>query len=457
MKDKYIFLKEEYYLRQEIGYGIIFCKEFEKILNQYHTIPIEHFAMLSLLDGRFKFDDLVQICMNSLGSDVNRSKKMVRHILDTYSQYIEYKNSPGHIITVFKKNKKVQPSEYKYHSKHRLCSPLVLSLVLTYKCECYCRYCFVNANTEKKCRELSTEEVLCVLKEAADYGVYAVNITGGDPFTRADIFEILECCVENGLNVNISTKVLFGKGQIEKLCQSKLGKIQISLDSWNDEETKFLVAREKYASAMLDVISELVKKGIQVYVNTVVTKINIKNIPELIVRLEQLGVSRHYITPYLRTLGRHEDELFPSKEDYDDLAKFIRNYRGSMDIDYKEPVFEDANHKEELSRCTGGRMGIVINPTGKVTICERLIDTEESIVGNIRGESLMDIWNGKCLHNLIEPSIERYKGTSCYECKDYQECILDKGLCYARCKCLYNQIYCQDPLCPITEENVRFV
>lgn len=399
-----------------------------------------------------KIYSAVQKCSYDIG------KEAITYVLQSYSKYI-----------VFSKDKKERDKtsiacanefrEGHYQSQHRLNSPLMLSLVLTYQCECYCKYCFVNANGKEiqNIRLLSTTQIKKILDEAKECGVYAINITGGDPFTRKDIFEILEYSITKDFCINISTKVLFDENEINKLIASGIKKLQISLDSCKNNETKELIGVDKYATKMMNIIQKLVQAGIEICVNTVVTKINIESIPELIETLTKIGVTKHYITPYLRTLGRHDEELFPSMDDYEKLTFYIEKYFGKMEVDYKEPTFTNAATSGEMLRCSGGRMGLVINPDGKVTICERLISTSECIVGDVMRQSLMDIWHGKKMHDLLEPSRDKFLGTECCDCEKYEECILDKGICYARCQMIYQKIYQKDPLCSPNNTKYRFV
>lgn len=400
--------------------------------------------------------ELIDVYAEVNDCNFETAQKEVEYILNGYSEYINCESD------VQKKREIVLPHKFfttdkKYCSAHRLDFPLTLSMVLTYKCECYCKYCFVNANKKaSKCKLLETEKIMQLIDEAADYGVFGINITGGDPFTRSDIFDIVSKCINRKLNINISTKVLLSDEKIVKLVDTGLDKIQFSLDSDSDEEEKYLIGVDGFATKMLTVIKKVIDAGITVYVNTVVTKRNIASIPNLVEKLEKIGVTKHYITPYLRTLGRHDDDLFPSKEEYAKLTMFVKSYTGNMYVNYKEPNL-DENIENEQNRCTGGRMGLVITPSGKVGICERLIDFEETIVGDVKEQNLREIWKGEKLYNLIEPSRDMFNFNECQRCERYDECVLNKGLCYARCKIAHGNIFRQDPLCPLKNATIRFV
>lgn len=449
-------LDKTYSMREENEFAIIFNNNFEDTLNYFRRIPLTHYGILRLFDGRFTQNDIVDLYQKTLNCNTEYAEKEISYILTCYDKYLRFNRKQERRTGMIKEHLCCE-NKNKYYSEHRLNFPLVISLVLTYKCDCFCKYCFVDANKKNISeKNISLKKINEIIDEAALYGTYALNITGGDPFTRPDIFSIIEKSIKKDMCINISTKVILNTSDIERLAATGLRVIQISLDSIVDDEEKILIGRDKFPSRMLECIVLLIRSGIDVNVNTVVTHVNIKSIPALIERLEELGVKKHYITPYLRTLGRHDELLFPTEEEYNELSKYIKGYAGKMIVNYKEP-----NSSGEINgmsyRCTGGRMGLVIRPDGKVSICERLIDTEECIVGDINEESICDIWNGERLLRLLHPHKNQFAGMQCYSCNEFKECIWDRGLCLARCKISHGNIYTQDPLCYLKKEKVRFV
>lgn len=65
--------------------------------------------------------------------------------------------------------------------------PSIGSIELTTRCNLACRYCFVTP--EKK--ELPTDELCRALDRFADAGIISLMLTGGEPFMREDILDIL--------------------------------------------------------------------------------------------------------------------------------------------------------------------------------------------------------------------------------------------------------------------------
>lgn len=433
--------------------GMVDVLEGDKVIGE---VELGVHALLTLFNGYMSDDNIIEILSELTQLDKDKAKKMFDKITENYKYILEKKDSVFRNFDVF-----INSKQKVNLNRLRAIVPKFLVLSLTRDCFMQCRYCYAGARYCENIDEakgLEIELIDKILKDAKKLGIRHIEITGGDPFIRKDIYEILQKTVEEEIHINISTKKLLSIQEIKQLKQTGLKSIQISIDTLDDYIAKYLTGIDDFAERMIEVISKLISNGIDVTVNTVVTKKNIKGIPVLITKLNNMGVKEHMISPYLRTLGRHDELLFPDEEDYKLLEEFIYNYEGKMNVNYKSPKYEiKSKTLMNIPRCSGGRMGLVIIPNGKVTICERLIDSEECIIGDVKKQSLIDIWNSDELYNLIYPKRSKFINTDCYDCDDYEKCILDKGLCYARSKIAYGTIYNKDPLCPRETKFVRFV
>ena len=75
--------------------------------------------------------------------------------------------------------------------------PISLIHFLTNRCNARCPFCFIDFdNPETFKDELSTEEIVKLTKQLGDC-LINVNITGGEPFLRNDIYDIVEAYFKN--------------------------------------------------------------------------------------------------------------------------------------------------------------------------------------------------------------------------------------------------------------------
>ena len=110
-----------------------------------------------------------------------------------------------------------------------------LHLEITGKCNLNCLYCFQSFwNTPKIIKqELTANQIYDLIEQAEQIGCKTVTITGGEPFTRKDIFKILDYCKD--LEVEILTNSELLKGKTIKLIGKKypqLKRIKISIDGF---------------------------------------------------------------------------------------------------------------------------------------------------------------------------------------------------------------------------------
>ena len=70
-------------------------------------------------------------------------------------------------------------------------------------CNMDCKFCF--ANWREKRKQLPLEKVIFIIDKLKEYGVEAINLTGGDPLVRKDIVEICKHCRKLGITPIIST------------------------------------------------------------------------------------------------------------------------------------------------------------------------------------------------------------------------------------------------------------
>lgn len=66
------------------------------------------------------------------------------------------------------------------------------SIEVTSRCNAHCDYCYV---VEQDAKDLPTEKIYTMLDKLADAGILCLTLTGGEPFLRRDILDIIEYTV----------------------------------------------------------------------------------------------------------------------------------------------------------------------------------------------------------------------------------------------------------------------
>jgi len=133
--------------------------------------------------------------------------------------------------------------------------------------------------------------------------------------------------------------------------------------------------------------------------------------------LDYLGnignVFRVNLSPYGRSLFRHRDDLFPSDEDIkrteeivaekQDQYPHVRFNLGSKGSPIAATAEERLVSWNQRAYCTANRDGFVILPDGQVTICEELYDYPAYLIGDLRRQSVMEVWRSPQAMALANP------------------------------------------------------
>jgi SynChlorMet cassette radical SAM/SPASM protein ScmE len=118
-------------------------------------------------------------------------------------------------------------------------SPKHVDIAITGKCNLACQYCFYADEMVSR-TNLPTERWLSFFDELGHLGVMTVTLTGGEIFTRPDLFELIDGIIANRMrysllsNGTMITEETFAQFEIGKRRQ-RLDSIQISMDGSSTE------------------------------------------------------------------------------------------------------------------------------------------------------------------------------------------------------------------------------
>ena len=109
-------------------------------------------------------------------------------------------------------------------------APVYVQFYITARCNLTCKQCnIIYANSDV--RECTLEEIKRIADNFAAMGVAMVLLTGGEPFTRQDLPEIIREFETRGVHVRMQTNGLATEERIQKVIEYGGRDISISLDS----------------------------------------------------------------------------------------------------------------------------------------------------------------------------------------------------------------------------------
>ena len=125
---------------------------------------------------------------------------------------------------------------------------------ITGACNLKCRHCFMSAPCAKH-GSPTKEQLLSVVDQLAECGVFTVGLTGGEPLIREDLWEIIDALAEREIGVNIlyTNGWLVDETLLDRLEERKLRpNFQLSFDGvgWHDWLRGVPGAEEKTVAAL---------------------------------------------------------------------------------------------------------------------------------------------------------------------------------------------------------------
>lgn len=103
-----------------------------------------------------------------------------------------------------------------------------MTIAVTGRCNLRCQYCFY-ADEMVALKDLSTEQWLAFFEELGRIAVQRVTLTGGEVFTRPDLFELIDGIVANKMRYGLLTNGTLIDEEV--LAQFAVGKRRLRLDS----------------------------------------------------------------------------------------------------------------------------------------------------------------------------------------------------------------------------------
>ncbi len=190
--------------------------------------------------------------------------------------------------------------------------PLVLNWLITSKCNLQCRYCFATDITNK-------DSIASYIINYVNQSPYLkVVISGGEPFQNRVIWSILRKIdhTKKVIVVDTNGTYWFKKSEI-KLLKRKRIIIRISLDSTSPRDNERLRCHNngQYFEKIVKNIERLCKDGVHIDLQTVVTKLNIKNLYPLSRMVRYWGIKKWYLQSLLPSgRGQSIGNLSPTKK-----------------------------------------------------------------------------------------------------------------------------------------------
>ena len=285
---------------------------------------------------------------------------------------------------------------YSYLTNYKTApKPRVACIEVSYLCNAKCIFCNRWKLAPKKAsEELTTKELIHLVKDLKSLGIKHINFSGGEPLLRKDILKIADYAKSLGINTMVNTNgLLINENNIKGIARS-FNRITVSIDTLNEERYKKIrgVPGLRNALHALDLIAKYKKPRVKL----VLTAENLNELSSYLhyFKKKNIEVSLQPVHSEKKNLLELRDSKLKDF-DYKNFKKkwisLIKKY--NLNTDYYKYFPEFLCYPNLLMNkfiCFAGSFDLFIDPYGNVFPCESRRDIN---LGNIRKKPIKDIWS----------------------------------------------------------------
>ena len=279
-----------------------------------------------------------------------------------------------------------------------------LYIEITHACNQMCKHCYLDCSISKEVMPMSLEQIKKAFLNFKDQGGQKVIITGGEPFVRKDIFDILDYLEELHLFFDLASNSLaMNKNRLERLSHYKyFSSYFTSLLGATKEKHKYIANQDSF-NKVLNAIKFFNDKEISTYVQVTLASDFLGDIDEILDMLIQYNKCIIKFTP-IASMGikkEYDKNLIVPKQKYADflykIKELQKKYPNRIDncnlVDYEDlkAIVVDYQNEELWSLCY---QFVVVRPNGDISFSTGLEDPYVL---------------GKAFENLYVPIVDKLK------------------------------------------------
>lgn len=345
-------------------------------------------------------------------------------------------------------------------------SPTDASIILTYRCPMQCKMCNIWKNPTDIKKEISPDDLRCLPK------LKFINLTGGEPFIREDLEEIVRVCYTKSPRIVISTSGWYEDRVIALAKKYPNIGIRISIEGLSQKNDE-LRGREGGFDRGLRTLLRLKEMGLNdIGFGCTISNNNSRDMLSLYQLSKSLGMEFATASFHNSYYFHKEDNVITNKDEV------CENFRTLIEwqLQEKHPkswfrayfnmgLINYIEGNRRMLPCEAGTVNFFIDPWGEVYPCNGMEEKYwKDSMGNIHDcEDFLTLWNSpkaeqvrelvrKCPKNCwmvgtASPVMKKYvKYPAKWALKNKLRSLLGKPICIDKKWCDVGQDPCQGDL-----------
>lgn len=284
--------------------------------------------------------------------------------------------------------------------------PTAFYAEFTSRCNSKCRYCG-NWHAKEHPTHMTIDEWKRGLLSIKDFvGRFSISLSGGEPFIKPGLIDLLAWCGANGISAGVTTNgTALTQHNVQRLVAAKPLNVNISVDTPNAEVNDYLRGYpghfKRVSTSLKFLVEERARQGVTfpIIIKPVLTALNFRDMPDLIQWTKAIGGSCVYIQPVLHMTPETYDELWIKEPELPELERMVQRLiemrRAGEPILTSELVlslmsdhFREKKAPAEAMPCLVGLRNCSIAANGDVFVCNHFFPA----IGNLKAQTAREIW-----------------------------------------------------------------
>lgn len=349
-------------------------------------IDLKNILLHSKIEANLIFDFFEELCSVGLLSKQISTAQAINNYRKELKQNFN---------SVIDTSEPISGAELDYNNaikEDSLCSVII---ELTYTCSAQCIHCYnpgaTRNNTEKDNRaidnELNISDYKKIIDELYELGCYKVTLTGGDPFSKPIVWDIIQYLYDRDIAFDVLTNAINLEKNVQRLINYYPRTVSISLYSGIEKDHEVITRIKGSFKKTLSAIEQLSVNGIPLILKCCIMRPNIKSY----YLVEDIAKKYSAVVQF-------EISLQNSLDGDCCASTFLQLPKSMLEIvlrDKRIPLYvgiEKENYgaiKRNMSdkTCHAGETALCITPNGNVQFCVAF----PFILGNIKETTLKKI------------------------------------------------------------------
>jgi len=306
---------------------------------------------------------------------------------------------------------------------------LSCTIRITDRCNLNCIQCYSRSSKNLNSSILSLDQIKSIFIDLKNNEIMRLSITGGEPFTRPDMMDVLELASEYGFEIYISTNGTFCDIDFSRFKNVNLKIMQISLDGVGIMHDKIRGHDGAFDKSILFIDKvKTANPTLPIGIAFTLMKENREHAIKLYDYLWQTQADIFSVVPVQR-IGRAVDdyalECFEQKEVFEVLANHYLSSDKRVELNIMVNPALVPNSLRNISRYKNGYLctfpySVAIGADGTLALCDGLLGNNECHLGNAC-DGISCLFNKDKVIDILNISSSQIEGV-CSLCKLQSMC-----------------------------------